>query len=137
MELLRIGKLAEAAAVGVETIRYYERSGLLPKPERQDSGYREYTRDHLLRLRFIKKAKGLGFTLAEIKDLLSLGLEPRVSCAIVRERTVHKMQDIETKIRTLESMQGALAELVRACDGSGTVSKCPILQMLENEDEQD
>jgi len=131
---LSIGKLAEQAQVNVQTIRYYERRGLLRDPERTASNYRVYGGDTLRRVRFIRRAQELGFTLSEIKELLELRASPRSCCADVRERSEAKIRDIDEKVRTLQAMRKALARLVRACSGRGPVTECPILESLEDEE---
>lgn len=131
---LTIGKLAEQAQVNVQTIRYYERRGLLRDPDRTASNYRVYGGETLRRVRFIRRAQELGFTLSEIKELLELRASPRSCCADVRERSEAKMRDIDEKVRTLQAMRKALAKLVRACSGQGPVTECPILESLEDEE---
>ncbi len=131
---ISIGKLAEQAQVNVQTIRYYERRGLLRDPERTASNYRVYGADTLRRVRFIKRAQDLGFTLNEIKELLELRASPRSCCEDVRARSEAKIRDIDEKVRTLEAMRKALAKLVRACSGRGPVTECPILESLEDEE---
>jgi len=131
---LTIGRLAKEAQVNVQTIRYYERRGLLRDPERTASNYRVYGRDTLRRVRFIKRAQDLGFTLNEIKELLELRASPRSSCEDVRARSHAKIRDIDEKVRTLEAMRKALAKLVRTCSGRGPVTECPILESLEDEE---
>lgn len=131
---LTIGKLAEQAQVNIQTIRYYERRGLLRDPERTASNYRVYGGDTLRRVRFIRRAQELGFTLGEIKELLELRASLRSCCADVRERSEAKIRDIEEKVRTLRAMRKALARLVRACSGRGPVTECPILESLEDEE---
>lgn len=130
---LTIGKLAEQAQVNIQTIRYYERRGLLRDPERTASNYRVYGADTLRRVRFIKRAQDLGFTLNEIRELLELRASPRSCCEDVRARSEAKIRDIDEKVRTLEAMRKALAKLVRACSGRGPVTECPILESLEDE----
>ncbi len=132
---LKIGKVARQAGVNLQTIHYYERRGLLPKPPRSESNYRSYPEDAVLRVRFIKRAQELGFTLKEIKELLSLRAAPRTRCADVRERAEEKLRDIEDKIRTLETMRKALTTLIGECSGRGPVTACPILDALEDQKE--
>lgn len=129
--MLTIGQVARSAGVGVETVRYYERSGLLEEPSRKPSGYRQYDVMAVLRLRFIKRAKELGFTLKEIKELLSLRLEPSSSCADVKSKAAGKIAEIETKIRTLQQMKKALVKLTGACDQKAETVECPILDALD------
>jgi MerR family mercuric resistance operon transcriptional regulator len=135
MKPLTIGQVARRAEVGVETVRFYERQGLLEEPARKESGYRQYTRDVVARLRFIRRAKELGFTLKEIADLLALRLDPDTSCGEVRGRAKAKINDIEAKIRDLQRMRQALDKLVASCRGRGPIRACPILDALDNEKE--
>jgi Hg(II)-responsive transcriptional regulator len=130
MEALSIGEVAKAADVSVETVRFYEREGLLAEPPRRPSGYREYPRDTVRRLRFIRRAKDLGFTLKEIGELLELRVDPMRSCSDVRSLAKAKMADIEAKMLDLARIQAALAELVGSCRGKGPTSACPILDAL-------
>src|SRR5213596_1649390 len=131
MEALTRGELAQQGRVNAETIRYYERRGLLPKPPRTPSGYRTFDREAVRRLRFIKQAQALGFSLKEIRELLSLRVDPRSSCADVRRRAEAKIADIDEKLRALRAMRRALVRLTAACAGRGPVSACPILESLE------
>jgi len=133
---LKIGELAKQATVNLQTIRYYERRGLLPRPPRTVSNYRVYPREAVVRVRFIKRAQELGFTLKEIKELLSLRAAPRARCADVRERAEIKVRDIDDKVRTLQSMRKALHKLIGECSGNGPVSRCPILEALDSEGEE-
>lgn len=131
MEHLTIGRLARSSGVGVETIRFYEREGLLPEPERLPSGYRLYAGAAVSRVRFIRQAKELGFTLKEIQDLLGLRVQPDSTCADVRRKALAKIADIEERIRALERVRGALERLARRCRGRGPTSACPILEELD------
>ena len=131
MESLTIGRVAELADVGVETIRFYERQGLIKNPPRRASGYRQYPAEAVTRIRFIRRAKELGFSLREIKELLALRLDPHTTCADVRARAEEKLTDVRAKIAALEGMCGALERLTAACIGEGSVSDCPILEALE------
>ena len=131
MRLLTIGQLAKSADVGVETVRFYERQGLLAEPNRRPSGYRQYDEGVVDRLRFIRRAKELGFTLSEIKDLLSLRLDPSTTCADVKNRAEEKIDDIEAKSRTLQRMKKALVKVTKACSGRGGTTDCPILEALD------
>jgi MerR family mercuric resistance operon transcriptional regulator len=135
MKPLTIGQVARRAEVGVETVRFYERQGLLEEPARKESGYRQYTEDVVARLRFIRRAKELGFTLKEIAELLALRLDPDTSCAEVKGRAKAKIDDIDAKIRDLQRMRQALGKLVASCRGRGPISACPILDALDNEKE--
>lgn len=130
---LTIGKVAKASGVGVETIRFYEREGLLPRPERTASGYRTYPAGTARRLRFIRRARDLGFTLQEIVELLELTADPSADAAAVRARAVEKLADLEERIRTLHRIRSALADLVERCGGRGRLADCPILDTLEED----
>ncbi|MCK5427173.1 MAG: Hg(II)-responsive transcriptional regulator, partial [Thermodesulfovibrionia bacterium] len=131
MGTLTIGQLSKKADVNVETIRYYERRALIPKPRRKESGYREYSEEMVQRIQFIKHAKELGFSLKEIHELLSLKLDPKTSCSEVKNRAETKIADIEEKVKTLQRMKKALVKLTKACSGKGPVIECPILEALE------
>lgn len=122
---------AEAAGIGAETLRFYEQQGLLPGLKRTASGYRQYSRDHLQRLRFIKRAQELGFSLREIKDLLVLTHSPRGTPARVRALAEEKARAIRDKIRDLRAMEAVLGKLVRQCSGTGPLKRCPIVNFLE------
>jgi MerR family mercuric resistance operon transcriptional regulator len=130
MKPLTIGQVARHAGVGVETVRLYEREGLLVESPRKDSGYRQYGEGIIARLRLIRRAKELGFTLAEIKELLALRVDPSTSCGDVKSRAESKIADVEEKIRTLQRMKKALVRLTKACSGRGPVNDCPILESL-------
>ena len=132
---LTIGKLAKQGRVNLETIRYYEREGLVPKPRRLASGYRIFSSEDVRRVRFIKQAQELGFSLKEIKELLALRVRPGTTCADVRNRTAAKIANIDEKLRTLTAMKEALVRLNAACSGQGAVSDCPILESLYSEKE--
>ena len=131
MEGLTIGQLAKHTHVSRETVRYYERRRLLPRPSRSISGYRVFSDDAVRRLRFIRHAKVLGFSLNEIRVLLTLRVNSADACDSVRARTHAKIADIDNKIGSLQRMKAALEQLVRSCDQRGKTSKCPILESLE------
>ena len=128
------GKVALRAGVNVETVRYYEQRGLIPEPPRTASGYRQYTEDYVERIRFIKRAQELGFTLEEIKELLSLRVDPETDRGEVKQRAAAKIVDIEKKISDLERMKRQLKRLVTSCSGRGPTSECPILEAIESEE---
>ncbi len=128
---LSIGQLAKQAEVGVETVRFYEREGLLTEPERRQSGYRQYQSDTVDRLLFIRRAKELGFTLKEIKELLSLRVDEDKTCADVRQQAAAKITDIEERIRSLQRMKRALVKVTNTCSSSGPIGDCPILDALD------
>ncbi len=133
MRTLSIGQIARQGGVGVETVRFYERQGLLEKPSRSESGYRQYPPEAVSRLHFIKKAKEVGFSLKEIKELLSLRLDETATCQDVRSRAEAKILDVEQKLQALTRMKQALTDLTKACSGRGSVSECPILQSFEEQ----
>lgn len=134
MQPQTIGEVAKAAEVGTETVRFYEREGLIPAPARRKSGYRQYPPDTVRRLRFIRRAKDLGFTLKEIGELLDLRVDPQRSCADVRSLAKTKMADIEAKMLDLAQIQAALTALLRTCRGKGPTSSCPILDALDEQE---
>ena len=125
---LTIGRLADEAGVNVETIRYYQRRGLMAEPDKPMSGHRRYAGDAIKRVRFIKRAQVLGFTLDEVGSLLELD-EAR-ACADTRELAAHKLQLIEEKLADLKAMRKALTALLRQCDAGATKGNCPIIRAL-------
>lgn len=133
MNSLKTGELAKQAGVNVETLRFYEREGLLAEPPRRASGYREYPPDAVQRIRFIRRAKELGFTLREIKGLLELRVDPDTTCAEVREHAAEKIADVKQKISDLKTIERALNKLMNTCRGSGPIDDCPILKHLEKD----
>lgn len=112
-------------------MRFYEREGLLTEPARKQSGYRQYEEDVVARLRFIRRAKELGFSLKEIKELLALRFDPATTCADVRGRAEAKLVDIEARIKDLQRMKRVLQKLMATCRGQGPIWECPILEALE------
>ena len=137
MEELTIGRLAQRARVNVETIRYYERRGLIPKPPRSQSGYRQYAREDVARIQFIKRAQELGFTLKEIAELLALRVDPDTTCAEIKAQAEQKIAAIAEKIQALQRMRKVLTQLTAACDARAPTSQCPILESLETNDAED
>ncbi|MBW2467252.1 MAG: MerR family transcriptional regulator [Deltaproteobacteria bacterium] len=131
MNRLTIGKLAKQVGVGIETVRFYERQGLIDPPPRTESNYRVYPEDEVVRLKFIKRAKALGFTLNEIKELLFIRHDPHATKADIKNRTLAKIKDIEKKINDLARIKTALEHLASSCDGHGPLNECPILEALE------
>jgi MerR family transcriptional regulator, copper efflux regulator len=130
---ITIGLVARRAGVGVETVRFYERQGLIEEPPRRLSGYREYPEEVVARLWFIRRAKELGFTLSEIKELLALRLDPKTPAAEIRQRAEAKIAAIQAKIHSLQKMKKALAKLTAACGCHGTSAECPLLHALDGE----
>ena len=130
---MKIGSVAEAAGVEVSTVRYYERRGLLAEPPRTASGYRQYDEAVIDRIRFVRQAQDLGFTLEEIEELLALRVEDPSSCGLVEEATRAKLRSVDAKVRELSRLRGVLARLVRSCEARETTEECPVLGMLEEE----
>ena len=126
MSALKIGEVAKRSEVGIETIRYYERQGLLAEPERRPSGYRQYDESVVSRLQFIRNAKELGFTLAEIKELLGLWFDVNTKCVHVRQRAEQKITNIEEKIRSLQKMKRSLKKIINQCENRDAVDDCPL-----------
>jgi MerR family transcriptional regulator, copper efflux regulator len=135
-EQLTIGRLAQLGGVNLETIRYNERQGLLPEPPRTAAGYRIFPREAAWRLRFIKRAQELGFSLNEIGELLDLRIRPGAKRADMKARAEAKIADIDQKITTLQAMKKTLRQLTERCDGCGPLAECPILESFDKEREQ-
>jgi len=127
--LLTIGKIAEAAGVNLETVRYYERVGLMPRPNRTPGGHRSYERDHVRRLGFIRRTRELGFTLEEVRELLRLVDSRRYTCAQIQKIAVRHIADICRKRADLRRLERTLAGMAAQCDG-GQVPECPIIDAL-------
>ncbi len=128
---MTIGKAAQKAGVGVETIRFYERKGLVERPGKPAvGGFRVYPTETIGRIRFIRQAQEIGFSLREIKEILSLRADPNADCSHVRERAAAKLDEVNRKIDRLALIRGALEELVAACPGSGALRTCSILEVL-------
>ena len=134
MSGLTIGKLAKHTGFGIETIRFYERRGLIEDPARRPSGYRDYPPSVVKRLQFIQRAKELGFSLSEIGDLLSLRVDEDRTCSDVLDVANAKITEIERKIAELAKMRNALSSLASACTGEGPTGACPFLEALESEE---
>ncbi len=128
---LTIGQLAQRARVPVGTVRFYERRGLIAAPPRSGSGYRAYPAETVRRLRFIRRAKELGFSLREILELLTLRMDPTTTCEEVRDQIADKLRDMHERIDDLRRMAGALEELHALCESADPVGDCPILDLLE------
>jgi MerR family mercuric resistance operon transcriptional regulator len=137
MEHLKTGELAKRAGVNIETLRFYEREGLMPEPPRRTSGYREYPAESVQRIRFIKRAQELGFSLREVKELLALRVEPGTTCADVRRKAREKVDAVRRKIADLQAIERALENLSATCSGEGPMSDCPILQSLDGPTNED
>jgi len=130
MQTMNIGRLAELAEVNIDTIRYYERQELLPPAARTASGYRQYTTADLERLRFILRSKELGFTLAEIGDLLSLTRDRQSDMRGVKRKAEQRLEQVEQKIAELRRVKRGLRKLIDACPGQGDLEACPIVAAL-------
>jgi len=134
MKPLTIGQVARSTGVGIETIRFYERKGLIEDPPRKESGYRQYPENTIVRLQFIRRAKELGFSLKEIEELISLRLGPKSTCGDVKRRAELKIAEIEEKVRDLKKMKVALVGLTRECaGGKKSTGDCPILGALDSQ----
>ena len=127
---MKIGELARQAGVPIDTVRYYERHGLLPEPTRGASGYRIYQPADVDRLRFVRRAKALGFTLVEVRDLLSLSDHRDDDMAGMHAVAAGKLADIDHKLAELTRMRAGLQRLIAACPGHGDLRECPILHAL-------
>jgi Hg(II)-responsive transcriptional regulator len=133
---LTIGQLAREAGVNLESIRFYETRGLVPEPPRSRTGYRLYAQDTVRRIRFIKRAQELGFSLHEIGELLALRADPHASGANIRDRAIAKIRGIAEKIADLERIKVHLEQLAAACSGCGSVEHCPIIESLDSNPNQ-
>jgi Cu(I)-responsive transcriptional regulator len=136
MNGLTIGRLAKQVGLGIETVRFYERQGLIEPPPRTNSNYRVYPEEEVTRLKFIKRAKSLGFTLSEIKELLFIRHDPHATKADIKNRTLAKINDIQQKITDLTRIKTALEHLASSCDGHGSLEECPILKALDSENNE-
>lgn len=131
---MKIGELAQRSGVGIDTVRYYEREGLLPKAQRLASGYRVYDSHDVRRLRFVRRAKALGFTLPEIRDLLALSDHRDDDMGSMKAAAVEKLADVRNKLAELDRIREGLETLIASCPGHGALEQCPILNALaENE----
>lgn len=134
MDSLTISQVAKRGGVNIQTIRYYERQGLLAPTSRTDARYRIFSSESVRRIRFIKRAQELGFSLKEIKDLLSLRIEAHTTQADIRKRTQAKIVDVEQKIRHLQAIHASLLRMAEDCSGCGSLKDCPILESLDKEE---
>ena len=130
---MKIGELARKAGIAIDTVRYYERQGLLPPPLRAASGYRQYRHEDVARLRFVRRAKALGFTLEEIRELLGLSARRESDMAGMKAAAMQKLADIDDKLAELQRMRAGLERLVVSCPGHGALEHCPILDALADE----
>jgi MerR family transcriptional regulator, copper efflux regulator len=132
---LKVGEVALQAEVNLQTIHYYERQGLLSAPPRSATNYRLYPTDAVRRVRFIKRAQQLGFSLKEIKELLSLRAAPGTQCTDIRQRAEQKIRELDAKMATMARMRSALAKVMQECQGDVPVSECAILDSLDLDEE--
>lgn len=130
---MKIGELAHRAGVGVDTVRYYERQGLMPVPARKASGYRLFEAGDVTRLQFVRRAKALGFTLSEIRELLALSGRRQDDMADLKTAVTEKLVDLEAKLAELTRIRDGLKALVASCPGHGALARCPILAALAEE----
>ena len=130
MEKLSIGELARQANVNIETIRYYERRGLINEPPRNKSGHRRYSHEAVKRTDFIKRCQTLGFSLKEIEEILELRVTSESTCADMKSRVTEKLTDVDKKIDELARIRDALSRLQKKCTGKGPIGNCPILEEL-------
>lgn len=131
-----IKQAAVLAGVGTETVRFYERERLIPEAPRTPAGYRQYSRETVHRLRFIKRAQALGFSLSEVRELFALTLSSGTTRSDIRNRAQAKIQDIEDKIAALQHMKTTLTRITQTCDGKGPLAGCPILEALQEDDQE-
>jgi len=130
---MTIGQVARAADVNVQTIRYYERRGLFPEPPRTASGYRQYDQETVRRLRFVKRAQELGFSLKEIDELLALRVHHGAACDEVEDRVRHKVARVERMLADLTRVRDVLLDLAGACRDRRPTEECPILEVLDHD----
>lgn len=133
MDMLSIGQVARLAGVGVETVRFYEREGLLEVPPRRASGYRQYNEQVVKRLHFIKRAQKLGFSLKEITELLTLRVDGHTTCDEVKQCAEAKLAEVERKMAELQRMRHALLQVAALCTGEGPANACPMLEALDQQ----
>lgn len=131
---MTIGAAAKTVGINIDTIRYYEREGVLPRPVRRASGYRQYDAAALANLRFIRRAKALGFSLGDIRELLALSADREHGVAGVKAQAEARLADVEHRIRELRRVQRGLKTLIEVCPGHGTLAGCPILKALGDEE---
>jgi MerR family transcriptional regulator, mercuric resistance operon regulatory protein len=129
---MTIGKLAGKAGVGVETIRFYERKGLLKRPLKRENGFRHYSDQEVSRVRFIKRAQELGFTLREVKELLDIQLKKKITGGQVEQKAKEKIREIQKKISDLQRMESSLTKLARVCgEGEQAIRECRVFDCFE------
>lgn len=132
MKSMKIGEVSKRSGVGIETIRYYEREGLLQEPQRRPSGYRQYDESTISRLDYIRRAKELGFTLAEIRELLELSSAAHAGCNRIRQRAEAKIANIESKIRNLQNIKRSLRRIMQQCKTNSSLRDCPLVHSAQD-----
>ena len=133
MDKITIGKLAKMVDVNLETIRFYQREGILKEPTKRANGYRYYNEEHASKIRFIKKVKELGFSLREIKELLEINSKPRATCDLVKGKVANKIEEINQKIDDLKKIKNSLLSLSCACDlGSDEMKKIKVIDCFNS-----
>jgi len=130
---MRIGQIAKETGLNVQSIRFYEREGLLPSVDRSTSGYRIYQKDSIQRIQFIKHAQEVGFSLKEISELLSLKVNPDGSCHMVQQIAAEKLKQLEERLESIERMKLTLSSMMEMCDEGLPARACPILEALDND----
>lgn len=136
--LLTIGQVSRLAGVNRQTIRYYEREGIIEPPRRKDSGYRIYDSGIVRRIRFIKRAQTLGFTLKEINELLALRNDaPKINCRDVKQYALDKVKSVEKKLADLGRIRVILLELIAVCDEQNSINSCPIMDAFEGDNKNE
>jgi MerR family transcriptional regulator, copper efflux regulator len=128
--MLKIGDVARMATLSIDAVRFYEREGLLGRVKRSSAGQRQYDEETVRRLAFVRRATALGFSLAEVKSLLTLRVSSRMPCDRVRERALTKLADVDRRIAELEQMRDALARLASGCESGAALGSCPFLDEL-------
>lgn len=131
---MQIGQLARQAGVPIDTVRYYERNGLLPAPSRRESGYRDYQDRDVAQLRFVRRAKALGFTLNEVRELLALSGHREADMAGFKALAAAKLSDVEHRLAELARVRSGLLSLIESCPGHGALGDCPILAALSGDE---
>lgn len=133
IKVLTIGSLAEKSGVGVETIRFYQREGLIKEPPKPSRGYRQYAADDIVKIGFIKRCQELGFSLREVKELLEFNNKSGATCNDIKKKTIKKLSEINQKITALKQMKKSLEELQCACDeGKKAVQNCDVMKCFDS-----
>ncbi len=129
---MKISTVAKTAGVGVETVRFYERERLIEQPRKPvNGGFRAYPQEAVVQIKFIRRAQDLGFSLKEVKELLSLRTDPSIDCGEIRQRAAMKLQEVTDKIEQLVRIRDALDGVIKACPGRGGIRACSILEEME------